>query len=329
MTPPTVERDPVEAALQVSDVHKSFGETHALAGLSMSVKPGSVLGVLGPNGAGKTTLVRILATLDRPDSGQVFVAGVDALAHPEQVRRKIGLSGQFAAIDDVLTARENLRLFGRLYGLSSVASRKRADELLGMLDLDKAADRGVAELSGGMRRRVDLACSLITRPDVLFLDEPTTGLDPRARRGLWDLIRELVRGGTTLLLTTQYLEEADQLADELMVINHGQAVAEGTPAQLKQRVGGSRLEIVIADESEVDDAGRTLQQMASQDRTVSVDHATRTVVVPVDGNTSSVPQAVRILDQEGLATEAVDLREPTLDEVFFALTDHHREGALR
>ncbi len=308
-------------AIVAIDLTKSYGDVQALAGLSLRVPEGSVLGVLGPNGAGKTTAVRILTTLLRPDSGSATVAGIDVLANPAEVRRSIGLSGQYAAVDENLTGFENLDMVGRLYHLGKVKSRERAHELLDQFDLADAADRPAKTYSGGMRRRLDLAGALVARPPVLFLDEPTTGLDPRSRSDLWDVIAELVRGGTTLLLTTQYLEEAERLADNIMVIDHGTAIAEGTADELKAKVGGERLEMVAHDEAEVEMILAAVDGIAT-DR-VHVDG--RNLCIPIATGSKALTEAVRRLDELDIEVNDIGVRRPTLDDVFLSLTGHAAE----
>ena len=308
-------------AIVAIDLTKSYGDVQALAGLSLRVPEGSVLGVLGPNGAGKTTAVRILTTLLRPDSGSATVAGIDVLANPAEVRRSIGLSGQYAAVDENLTGFENLDMVGRLYHLGKVMSRERAHELLDQFDLADAADRPAKTYSGGMRRRLDLAGALVARPPVLFLDEPTTGLDPRSRSDLWDVIAELVRGGTTLLLTTQYLEEAERLADNIMVIDHGTAIAEGTADELKAKVGGERLEMVAHDEAEVEMILAAVDGIAT-DR-VHVDG--RNLCIPIATGSKALTEAVRRLDELDIEVNDIGVRRPTLDDVFLSLTGHAAE----
>ena len=301
-------------------------EVRALDGLDLEVQEGTVLGLLGPNGAGKTTTVRILATLLRPDAGHATVAGFDVVRQADQLRSVIGLSGQFAAVDENLTGRENLWMFGRLYQLPSPEARRRGDELLEQFELADAADRTVKTYSGGMRRRLDLASALIGRPRLLFLDEPTTGLDPRSRLGMWDVIRGLVREGTTLLLTTQYLEEADELADTIAVVDHGRIIARGTADELKSQVGGERIEVVVRDRAAVPRAMALLSEDCHGD--VTLDEHTRKLTVPASGGGASVlVQVVRDLDAAGITIDDIGLRRPTLDDVFLALTGHAAELA--
>ncbi len=310
-------------AILAEGLEKRFGQTHALRGLDLAADEGTVLGVLGPNGAGKTTAVRILTTLLPPDGGHAEVAGLDVVRQADQLRTRIGLAGQYAAVDDLLTGRENLEMFGRLYHISGAAARRRAAELLERVDLTDAAGRVVKTYSGGMRRRLDLAASLIVAPPVLFLDEPTTGLDPRGRTGMWDVISGLVADGTTVLLTTQYLEEADLLANQIVVVDHGQVIARGTSDELKAQVGGERLEISVARGSDLDAALRALSPYASGD--LRVDHERRRVVVPVINGSRLLPSAVRDLDAAGLQLDDLALRRPTLDDVFLTLTGHAAE----
>jgi len=299
---------------------KRFGHLTALDGLDLAVPEGSILGVLGPNGAGKTTAVRILTTLLEADAGHAEVAGVDVRREPGRVRERLGLSGQYAAVDEYLTGYENLHMVGRLYGLPRAEARARARQLLDQFDLAESGDRPVKTYSGGMRRRLDLAGALVARPPVLFLDEPTTGLDPRSRNDMWDVIVNLVRGGTTLLLTTQYLEEADRLADNILVIDHGRAIAEGTAAQLKDQVGGARMEIVVRDASELAQARATLAALT--DEAPEIDEHSRRVSAPVSGGSAALVEAVRRLDEAGIEVLDLALRRPTLDEVFLQLTGH-------
>lgn len=298
-------------------LHKRFGTTHALNDLNLAVPRGSVYGLLGPNGAGKSTAVRVFATLTRPDSGRAIVAGHDVLRDAAKVRRRIGLAGQHAALDETLTGRENLRIFGKLFHLGTAKAHRRADELLAKFDLSYAADRLVKTYSGGMRRRLDLISSLIISPTVLFLDEPTTGLDPRSRNEIWDTVRALVASGTTVLLTTQYLDEADQLADEIAVIDTGRVIASGTPDALKADIGG-RIEVVVKEPAAIGDAATTLAAIASAEPTVDAQRLLLTV--PIDGGGVSLPAVVRQLDAAGVDPEDVAVRRPTLDDVFLRLT---------
>ncbi|MEX2561851.1 MAG: ATP-binding cassette domain-containing protein, partial [Nitriliruptoraceae bacterium] len=282
-----------------------------------------VLSLLGPNGAGKTTAVRILTTLLHPDQGQVEVAGVDVLADPQAARKVIGLSGQYAAVDEHLTGYENLEMIGRLYRLGLKPSRARAHELLEQFDLTEAANRPVKTYSGGMRRRLDLAGALVAEPPVLFLDEPTTGLDPRSRTNMWSVIRDLVRGGTTLLLTTQYLEEADQLADDIIVIDHGRAIAHGTSHELKSQVGGERIELVVASSDDLEPARAIVAEVAIGE--VRVNDHTRALAAPVAGGPDDLMATLRRLDAANITLLDVGLRRPTLDDVFLSLTGHVAE----
>ncbi len=302
------------------------GEVRALDGLDLTVAEGSVLGLLGPNGAGKTTTVRILATLLRPDAGRATIAGFDVGKQADQIRSVIGLSGQYAAVDENLTGRENLWMFGRLYQLSKAEARQRAGDLLDQFDLADAGDRTVKTYSGGMRRRLDLASALIGRPRLLFLDEPTTGLDPRSRIGMWDVIRGLVREGTTLLLTTQYLEEADELADSIAVVDHGKIIARGTADELKSQVGGERIEVVVHRREDIAQAVELLARAG--DGECSVDEHTRRLTVPALGGAQRLVQVVRDLDEAAIAIDDIGLRRPTLDDVFLSLTGRAAEEAI-
>ncbi len=299
-------------------LEKHFGSTHALRGLDLQVAEGSILGVLGPNGAGKTTAVRILTTLIKADAGHAEVAGIDVRRHPGEVRARIGLAGQYAALDELLTGRENLEMIGRLFRLPSGTARQRAGELLERFDLVDAADRIVKTYSGGMRRRLDLAGALVARPPVLFLDEPTTGLDPRSRLAMWDLIAELAKGGATLLMTTQYLEEADRLADDIAVIDHGRVIARGTADELKRQSGGERLEVVVSENADLERAAAVLHTLAGEP--AIVDAEVRHVSVPVRSHGGLLTRAVRELDAAGVSVDDIGFRRPTLDQVFLGLT---------
>jgi ABC-2 type transport system ATP-binding protein len=312
---------PAPSAVETSDLHKSYGEVRALRGVDLQVETGSVFGLLGPNGAGKTTAVRILTTLLAPDEGSARVTGFDVVRDAAKVRERIGLAGQYAAVDENLTGLENLEMVGRLYHLGRHRSRVRARELLSSFDLSDAGDRLVRTYSGGMRRRLDLAAALVAKPPVLFLDEPTTGLDIRSRIGLWDAIEALVSEGTTVLLTTQYLDEADRLADRIAVIDQGLVIAEGTPEELKDQVGGERLEIHLCDSGRGDEAVAALVTIAS-DRPFLEDG---TVRVPVAERRGTIANAVRRLDDAAIAIDDISISTPTLDDVFLNLTGHAAE----
>jgi ABC-2 type transport system ATP-binding protein len=311
-----------QPAILVEGLTKSFGDVHALRGIDLSVPRGTVLGVLGPNGAGKTTAVRILTTLLPPDGGRAVVDGYDVVRDAAAVRRSIGLSGQSAAIQEELTGRENLQIIGRLYHLRWPEARSRAVELLEQFGLGDAADRPSKTYSGGMQRRLDLAASLVGRPRVLFLDEPTTGLDPRSRLGMWDIIRSLVADGTTILLTTQYLDEADELADEIIVIDHGEVIAAGTAEELKGRAGGDVVEFTVPDRSRVAAAAAAVAAVGEP----HADPETGVVSIGVGGRGSdALIDAVRALDAAGVVTTGLGLRRPSLDDVFLTLTGHAAE----
>jgi ABC-2 type transport system ATP-binding protein len=306
----------MEIAVWAEGLRKRFGRTEALRGLDLEVARGTVCGLLGPNGAGKSTAVRVLTTLALPDEGQARVAGYDVVRDADEVRFRIGLAGQHASMDDKLSGRDNLRMFGRLYHLPERVARARADELLERFGLAHAADRVVGTYSGGMRRRIDLIASLIVAPPVLFLDEPTTGLDPRSRGEIWDTVRELVAGGTTVVLTTQYLDEADQLADRIAVIDHGRVIASGAPDELKATIG-TRVDVVVRDAETLGTAATVLRRTAGAEP--EIDHANRKVGVPVKGSVSFTDMVLE-LDRAGVAAEDVAMRRPTLDEVFLRLT---------
>ncbi|GGT11049.1 daunorubicin resistance protein DrrA family ABC transporter ATP-binding protein [Streptomyces kurssanovii] len=312
-------------AIYAEGLVKTFGDVRALDGVDLDVPEGTVLGLLGPNGAGKTTTVRVLTTLLQPDSGSAVVAGIDVLKHPNEVRRSIGLSGQFAAVDEYLTGRENLQMVGQLYQMSARDAKKRAGQLLERFNLADAADRPAKTYSGGMRRRLDLAAALVVSPPVMFMDEPTTGLDPRNRQQLWEVIQELVGGGTTLLLTTQYLEEADHLADDICVVDHGKVIARGTSDQLKARTGGERVEVVVHEPEQIGPAREVLAGYGKGE--VAVAEHTRKLTVPVTGGAKLLAEVIRDLDARGVEIDDIGLRRPTLDDVFISLTGHAAEAA--
>ncbi|WDN53260.1 daunorubicin/doxorubicin resistance ABC transporter ATP-binding protein DrrA [Streptomyces clavuligerus] len=309
-----------EYAVHAEGLEKRYGEKRALDGFDLAVRRGTVHGLLGPNGAGKTTAVRVLATLLDFDGGRARVAGLDVARDPRAVRGRIGLTGQYAAVDEVLTGRQNLEMFGRLFHLGARRARRRADELLEQFSLADAADKGAGTYSGGMRRRLDLAASMILAPDVLFLDEPTTGLDPRGRGEVWESVRELVAGGTTVLLTTQYLEEADKLAARITVIDRGRAIADDTPDRLKTLVGGDRIEVVVADRADLDGALAAVARVS--DTVPDCDPFERTVHAPVADRIAALTDVVRTLQDQGIAVEDIGLRRPSLDDVFMRLTGH-------
>lgn len=307
-------------AVRATDVVRTFGDVRALAGVSLEFEPGMIYGLLGPNGAGKTTLIRVLTTLLRPDAGTAMVAGVDVLADPTGARRRLGLAGQAAAVDGFLTGAENLTMVGRLYGLTRGEAKRRTHDVLERMSLTAAADRPVRTYSGGMRRRLDLGASMVGRPEVLFLDEPTTGIDPASRIEIWDLITEMVDGGTTILMTTQYLEEADQLAGRIGVIDEGRLVAEGTASQLKSQVGGSLVEVAV------DDNGAGLDRVADLlGSDAIVDRSRRRVTVPAPRGAADLMAVSRALDEAGIVPDDLEVRKPTLDDVFLTITGHRAD----
>ena len=308
-------------AISARGLVKHYGDVRALDGVDLEVEQGTVVGLLGPNGAGKTTTVKILATLLKPDAGVATVHGFDVVKSADDVRAQIGLTGQYAAVDEYLTGRENLTLFGKLFHLDKRYVKERAAELLERFDLSDAADRPIKTYSGGMRRRLDLAASLISHPKVLFLDEPTTGLDPRSRLGMWDVIQQLVREGTTVLLTTQYLEEADQLASKIVVIDHGKVIAEGTADVLKSQIGGDRIELQVPHDADLDAARNALASAVSAE--IVIDG--RRLMAPVSNGSNSLIAVVRAFDAAGIHLDDIGLRRPTLDDVFLSLTGHAAE----
>ncbi|MFE9683122.1 ATP-binding cassette domain-containing protein [Streptomyces sp. NPDC006285] len=307
-------------AVRAEGLEKRYGEKRALDGFDLAVREGTVHGLLGPNGAGKTTAVRILSTLVKLDGGTARVAGLDVASRPREVRARIGLTGQYAAVDEVLTGRQNLEMFGRLFHLGGRRARLRAAELLEQFDLTEAAGKGVGQYSGGMRRRLDLAASMILTPTVLFLDEPTTGLDPRGRGEVWDSVRALVTQGTTVLLTTQYLEEADKLASHITVIDQGRAIADDTPDGLKNTVGGDRIEVVVAERADIARAVKVVARVSNGEP--ESDEAELRVHAPVTDRVAALTEVARTLQDEGVRVEDIGLRRPSLDDVFLRLTGH-------
>ncbi|KAF0958266.1 ATP-binding cassette domain-containing protein [Rhodococcus sp. T7] len=318
-----------DVAVLVENVHKSFGDVHALQGINFKADRGTVLGILGPNGAGKTTIVKILATLMRPDHGRAFVAGHDVVQNAPAVRRSIMMTGQYAALDETLSGRENLELFGRLMGLDKASARQRADVLLDEFDLTPAGRRAVKNYSGGMRRRIDIACGLVVRPEVVFLDEPTTGLDPRSRQGVWSLVEKLKGQGITTLLTTQYLEEADLLSDNIIVIDKGTVIAEGTADQLKARTGGSYCEVVPLDPQHLPWVVQALGELVPLDVRAELTHDDDRLSFPAPAGAATLTEALRRLDSARIELADIALRRPSLDDVFLSITGHSHAGADR
>ncbi|MEV8597959.1 ATP-binding cassette domain-containing protein [Streptomyces sp. NPDC052012] len=314
-------------AVRAEALEKRYGEKRALDGFDLAVREGTVHGLLGPNGAGKTTAVRILSTLIRLDGGRATVAGLDVVRQAREVRARIGLTGQYAAVDEVLTGRQNLEMFGRLFHLGGKRAKARARELLEQFDLTDAADKGVGDYSGGMRRRLDLAASMILAPAVLFLDEPTTGLDPRSRGEVWESVRALVAGGTTVLLTTQYLEEADKLASRITVIDQGRAIADDTPDGLKNLIGGDRIEVVVAERAEIPRVVKVVARVA--DGEPETEEEGLRVHASVTDRVSALTEVARTLQDEGVRVEDIGLRRPSLDDVFLRLTGHRAEETER
>ncbi|WP_063055530.1 daunorubicin/doxorubicin resistance ABC transporter ATP-binding protein DrrA [Nocardia salmonicida] len=317
-----VQSNPRTGGVVVEGIEKSFGDVHALRGVDFEASPGEVLGILGPNGAGKTTMVNILSTLVTPDSGRAVVAGHDVVDDPAAVRKRIMLTGQYAALDDMLSGYENLVMFGRLMGLRKPAAQARARELLGEFDLEKAANRRVGTYSGGMRRRIDIACGLVVRPDVVFLDEPTTGLDPRSRQGVWDLVRGFKAAGITTLLTTQYLEEADALSDQIIVIDHGVVIASGTADELKHRTGGSYCEIVPLDLEGLPTIVAALGSLLPAENLAALTPESDRITIPAPDGAKTLAEALRRLDNASVELVDIALRRPSLDDVFLQLTGH-------
>ncbi|MFQ6395487.1 ATP-binding cassette domain-containing protein [Nocardia sp. KC 131] len=309
-----------EYAVRAEGLEKKYGDKRALDGFDLRVRRGTVHGLLGPNGAGKTTAVRILSTLIRLDGGHATVAGLDVAARPWAVRSRIGLTGQYAAVDEVLTGRQNLEMFGRLFHLGGRGARRRASELLDRFDLSDAADKGVGKYSGGMRRRLDLAASMILSPEVLFLDEPTTGLDPRSRNEVWDSVRALVADGTTVLLTTQYLEEADKLASHITVIDQGKSIADDTPDGLKNTVGADLIEVVAAEVADLPAVAKVVARVCAGEP--EIDELDRRVHASVSDRVAALTEVARTLQDEGIGVEDIGLRRPSLDDVFLNLTGH-------
>jgi ABC-2 type transport system ATP-binding protein len=317
--------DSADIAVLAEDLQKRYGEKRALAGFDLAVPYGTVYGLLGPNGAGKTTAVRIFSTLIRPDGGRAMVGGFDVISQPLAVRRSIGLTGQYAAVDEILTGRQNLEMFGRLFHLGAKRAKARAVELFEQFDLVEAADKGVKEYSGGMRRRLDLAASMILAPRVLFLDEPTSGLDPRGRNEVWNAVRDLVAQGTTVLLTTQYLDEADRLADRIAVIDHGRTIADDTPAVLKGTVGGDGIEVVCRETADMPSVVKVVARVC--DGEPETEDEDRRVSGLVTDRVAALTEVARGLQDEGIDVEDIGLSRPTLDDVFLRLTGHRAEGS--
>ncbi|MEV6554542.1 ATP-binding cassette domain-containing protein [Nocardia sp. NPDC051756] len=311
-----------EQGVVVEGVEKSFGAVKALRGVDFVAAPGEILGILGPNGAGKTTMVNVLSTLIAPDKGRALVAGHDVVTDPAAVRKSIMLTGQYAALDDMLSGYENLVMFGRLMGLRKRAARARADELIAEFDLVGAAGRRVGTYSGGMRRRIDIACGLVVRPDVVFLDEPTTGLDPRSRQGVWDLVRSFKKAGITTLLTTQYLEEADALSDRIIVIDHGVVIAQGTADELKSRTGGSYCEVVPLDLKDLDVIAAALGSLLPDENRAALTPDSDRITIPAPDGAKTLAEALRRLDGADVELVDIALRRPSLDDVFLQLTGH-------
>jgi ABC-2 type transport system ATP-binding protein len=313
-----------DAAIRVEDLRKTFGDLTALDGVTMTAEPGKVLGLLGPNGAGKTTIVRIVTTLLQPDSGQAWINGIDVVRDPQRARMSFGLAGQYPAVDENLTGFENLEMVGRLYRLSRRDARDRANELLERFDLADAGNRTAKTYSGGMRRRLDLAASIVSDAPILLLDEPTTGLDPRTRMGLWEHIRELVDSGVTLLLTTQYLEEADELADRIVVIDHGRIIAEGTSTQLKAQIGGDVIHLQFSERDVLHQSLQVLGQVGAADPQINEEELT--LKIPARNGVEDLMAAVRLMDQHGIRPDDINIRKPSLDDVFLTLTGQPAEA---